>query len=298
MRIASITVTKDDYHTFEQWLSHYQAYKDEIYLHIIVDNGSSDDYKKKIKKEFTDSVIIERDINGGTTAAYNDGIKRALTDPDVDSIALIAQDIKFDDDALPKLHQLLFSDDKHGLVGPVLCKADSNRIEAYGTEIKKNLMINRLYNNCFIDYPLPEVMEVDLVPGGANIAKREVYEKVGLQDESLFMYGDETDYDLRIKLAGYKLLVTTCAIAWHQHINISSLKYGSGTVFYYNNRNIIFLNYRYSSFFMALNTFCYLFFWRGPRYFVGFLMKAEFKKIILYFTGLLAGLLNFRRNWV
>lgn len=298
MKIASITVTNDDDHTLDQWLNFYQIYKDEVYLHIIVDNCSSQIYRDKVKEKFPDSIFIERETNGGTTAAYNDGIKYALNDLEVDSIALIAQDIKFADGALSELHKLLFSDEMNGLVGPVLFRADSDLIEAYGTKIKENMLIDRLYNGQMVEDIPSEIMAVDLVPGGANLARREAYEKIGLQDETLFMYGDETDFDIRLRNAGYKLLVTTRSSAWHQHINISCLKYGSGTAFYYNNRNIIILNYRYTSSLMALKTFFYLFVVRGPLYYFGFLLELELRKCFLYFAGLIAGITRFMRNWV
>lgn len=45
--------------------------------------------------------------------------------------------------------------------------------------------------------------------------KREVVEKVGLFDEDLFFYGEDLDYSLRVKKAGFKLLWVPYAFAWH-----------------------------------------------------------------------------------
>lgn len=298
MKIAVITVTNNDYHTLDQWVDYYNVYKSEICLHIIVDNGSNREYLELLKKRFPDSVFIERTINGGTTAAYNDGIRYALTQSDVDAISLVAQDIKFAKRSISELYKHLYSEKDIGIVGPVLFKADSDIIEAYGTQILENCMIKRLYSGYYVDSTLPESCEVDMVPGGANLAKREIYEKVGYQDESLFMYGDETDYDIRIKRAGYRLVVTSKAHAWHQHINVMTKKYGSNVAFYYNNRNILLLNYKYTSPLMAIKTFIYLFICRGPAYILGFFGEREYKKTLIYYAGLVAGVLKYKKNWV
>lgn len=60
MNIAAITITYNDGYKFKEWVEHYQEYKSELYLHIIVDNGSEDEYMAQLKSTFTDSIIIER----------------------------------------------------------------------------------------------------------------------------------------------------------------------------------------------------------------------------------------------
>ena len=65
MNIAAITITYNDGYKFKEWVEHYQEYKSELYLHIIVDNGSEDEYMAQLKSTFTDSIIIERGKNGG-----------------------------------------------------------------------------------------------------------------------------------------------------------------------------------------------------------------------------------------
>jgi hypothetical protein len=48
-------------------------------------------------------------------------------------------------------------------------------------------------------------VEVDSLCGAAMIVRREVIQKVGLMDESYFMYGDDIDWCYRIKQAGWKV---------------------------------------------------------------------------------------------
>lgn len=46
--------------------------------------------------------------------------------------------------------------------------------------------------------------EVDVLPGAFLMISREALEKIGLLDESYFMYGEDIDFSWRIKLAGFK----------------------------------------------------------------------------------------------
>lgn len=94
MKIAAITITYNDDYKFREWCIYYNEYKSEIDLHIIVDNGSEQQYLKQVKSFFTDSIIIERKTNGGCTGAYNNGLKMALEREDIDAILLIGNDIR------------------------------------------------------------------------------------------------------------------------------------------------------------------------------------------------------------
>lgn len=219
MKIAAITITYNDGYKFNEWFEHYQQYKDELYMHIIVDNGSKPEYLNMVDRTFTNSKIIKRSTNGGCTLAYNDGIRLALSNPEVDAIMLIGNDIKLEVGGITKCYEFLKSDSKLGMIEPVLLEKDSMIINDFGCEITKRLSMK--------SYKAGEnIMDLDedfhyaqAVTGGMNLATREFYEIVGLQDEVLFMYSDEVDMGLRAKKFGFKMAATKEAKAWHQHIN-------------------------------------------------------------------------------
>lgn len=215
-KIAAVTMTYNDGYKIKEWRQWYDEVKDEIDLYIVVDNCSSPDYLQLVKDNFSDSVLIERKTNGGCTAAYNDGIRYALQDKDVDAILIFGNDVRFAKGAISELHTYLYSDEKLGMVGPAMLRKDSEIIEDYGVNMglfnTQFLYSGREYSNNFPD------MIVDVVPGGASMSKRSFYEKVGLQDEVLFMYCDERDMSYRAKRAGFAEGVTAKAKAWHQHI--------------------------------------------------------------------------------
>jgi GT2 family glycosyltransferase len=260
MKIAAITITYNDGYKFKEWCEHYESYKSELYKHIIVDNGSLQGYLQEVKAYFKESVIIERTSNGGTTGAYNDGIRKALEDANVDAIMLIMTDVKLQNGSATTLYNYLYSDDKLGMVGTILLKKDSNIIECYGVNITKygrktycneNENINKVHDSFRI---------VSYVMGGMNLSKREYYEKVGLQDEKLFMYGDERDNSIRANKLGYKLGVTKEAISWHQHINIKGREFRLPFVCFLIARNYVYLAKKhYSILHTIVETFYHFF---------------------------------------
>lgn len=242
MKIAAITITYNDDYKFKEWCEHYEEYKNAIALHIIVDNSSTPDYLQMVKSYFTNSIIIERDTNGGCTGAYNDGLRKALECSDVDSIMLIGNDIRISSNDIIKLYDFLYSKSEYGMVSPVLLSPSTGKIECYGSKLNIWGVDVFPYLGCdYNDPSLPLYREVEYVTGGMNLSKREFYERVGLQDEKLFMYADELDMYCRAKKASYKEAVTKSAVAYHCHINPKQSTIRRPEMYFLHGRNIVYL---------------------------------------------------------
>jgi GT2 family glycosyltransferase len=255
MKVAAIVVTFNDDYKIKEWEENYQLYKDEIFLHIIVDNGSNINYLKTVEKTFKNSHIIKRSFNGGSTSAYNDGIKFALSVPEVQAIMLIGNDIRLERGGISILSDIISSDSQLGMIAPIILKKDSEIIESFGCEISKYLYLSEKEFNLPIDKLNCDFKIVESVAGGMNIAKREFYEKVGLQDEVLFMYSDEVDMGIRAKKSNFKMAVTKKVKAWHQHINPKNQTYRHPYSAYLIGRNKIYLGYKHFGKLKAIRIF-------------------------------------------
>ena len=218
-KIAVITITYNDDYKFKEWCEHFNEYRDETDLHVIIDNGSSPEYLFKVKEFFKDSTIIERADNGGCTISYNQGIRYALNHSDVYYIVLIGNDMKLPAGGLTKLAETLATDSQLGMIEPIVLVKDSTSIDDFGSAIDSRLFMKEYMKGCDLSEVSEELHYADAVAGGMNMATRSFYEKVGLQDELLFMYSDEVDMGLRAKKCGLKLAAISTAKAWHQHIN-------------------------------------------------------------------------------
>ena len=261
MNIAAIVITFNDGYKVKEWALWYVEYKSELYKLIIVDNGSEEEYLKKVVSLFPDAVLIRRSSNGGCTSAYNDGIRKALEDQDVTHIALIGNDIRLFPGSLTKCVELLESDPELGMVAPVLLNADSDIVADYGCSINSDLSMNPFGVGMNIKDLRPDVRCCEAVTGGMNVSKRSFYETtVGMQDENLFMYSDEVDMGIRAKKAGVKMAVTKEALSWHQHINPPGNKRRHPFSNYLIARNKVYLGKKHFGFRKQISIFNHFFF--------------------------------------
>lgn len=297
MKVAAIIITYNDDYKIKEWVKHHQSYKDELVHHIIVDNGSKSDYLKMVEESFPDSHIIKRSTNGGCTGAYNDGIRFALNDIEVDAIMLIGNDMKLETGGIIKLYDFLNSDSHFGMVAPVLLAKDSEIIDDFGCEVSKTLYMQPYDAGKNISEVKAKERVVESVTGGMNMATRAFYENVGLQDENLFMYSDEVDMAIRAKKAGFKMAVTGDVKSWHQHINPQHKPFRHPYSSYLISRNKIFLGYKHFGFLRAFRIFSFQI-WLVLKSFKRMIRYGEIRMSNLYFIyGAINGLIkNMRPN--
>ena len=289
--LASVTITRNDWHSLDQWRSFYELYKSAIDCHIIVDNASSVEYKKKLRELFPNSILIERSENGGTTAAYNDGIKYILNLGKHDSIMLIANDIRITANDITCLIEKLNSEPSLGAISPVLLQKDGVTIATYGEQLTPTLCLLGMYGGQKINDQLPEEVNSMCLPGGMCIVKQEVYKKIGLQDETLFMYSDENDFFHRTTNAGYKLVAIKKAMAAHCHIPVEKGKQqDSGLALYYIYRNKLLICGKYCSKLAKWYLFFKLLFMNSPKYALVFLFEGNLHKVYCMYLGLFHGI--------
>lgn len=241
MKIAGITMTYNDGYKLKEWVSHYKEFRKELDYYIVVDNGSKKEYLNSVKLNFQEEIIIERSTNGGCTAAYNDGIKYALEETDAEAIVIIGNDIRLSEGCITELYKYLTSDSRLGIVSTPILKINSNVLDDFGHTV--NFFGNII--SCDIGRKYEDIKNqekyTELVTGGFYMASREFYEKVGYQDEKLFMYGDEIDTSIRTRRAGFKMGVTSYVYAWHWHINQPGIGERKPAVNYLVSRNRVYL---------------------------------------------------------
>lgn len=292
MNVAAVTITYNDGFKFNEWYSHYLEYKDELYMHIIIDNGSEQEYVDKVCSTFTNSKIIKRTKNGGLTLAYNEGFRYALDDKNVDAIMVIANDVRIEKGSTTKLYNFLYSKSEFGMVAPIFLVGDSMIVTDYGCRISKYLYLKPENEGDKLEDVSLNERFAETVTGGMNMAKREFYEEVGLQDEKLFMYSDEVDLGLRAKASRFKIAVTKSALSWHQHINPENRKNRMPYVGFLISRNKIYLAYKHFNFFKALSVFFY-----QSAVLIRFLFRFDFKYNCYFLFGLFCGLFRIEKNF-
>lgn len=295
MKIATITLFCNEHFRIDDWRRYYEEYKEDIALHVIVNNGCVED-TELLKKHFPDSLILYSPTNN-MMASYNLALREILKDETIDAIAQIVNDIRLSAGGCRKLHELLYSNDKYAIISPILLNRDSETIDLYGAHIvPSNLNFIHLDSHkSYSDVCDERIRTCTGLPGGIFLAKRSVYEKVGVQDEKINMYADEVDMGIRVAKLGYRLVATTRVKAWHQHVNPVGRVTRNPMAAYYMGRNHIYIAKKHCSNRVVVATILH----RLKTAFIHLLScirhcktKEEFKYTWFMFKGVYAGIRN------
>jgi GT2 family glycosyltransferase len=183
------------------------------YEMIIVDNHSTDGTADWLKEQ-DDLIVLYNDYNAGYPKGCNQGMQIASGD----SVLLLNNDTIVTQNWLEQLLQCLYSNEKIGAVGPVTNVASyfSTIPVSYGTHDE----MQRFAQNYNRSDPAKWEERIKLI-GFCLLFKREIIAQVGLLDERFTPgnYEDE-DYCLRIRMAGYQLML--CKDTFIHHFGSAS----------------------------------------------------------------------------
>lgn len=232
----------------------YENTKDLSYEIIIVDNNSSDGSCAMVKENFLhreNFSLIENKDNKGFAWGNNQAIRVAKGR----AILLLNPDTLINENAINKTYECLVKDEKLGVAGCKVLNIDGTlqlacrrmaprpkdaffKIFGISKLFKNNKNLTR-YNLTHVSED--EFLDVDSVSGCFLMIKREVIDKIGLLDETFFMYGEEMDWCMRAKKAGY--IVRYCPVGTIIHYKgESSKKLGVKATYEFYRAMIIFYN--------------------------------------------------------
>lgn len=213
-----------------------QTYRDfEIQ---ILDNASLDETKEILQRDYP-QINVEYQINNlGFTRACNKLLLRARGE----YVLLVNQDTILDEHCLESLVKTMDAKPHAGAVGPLLYRlVDFEKtaiVDSFGLAIKKNYQVYDEFAAQSLSENVLRGDDLQLVLRDRGIAvdnygNREVfgisgvlvmYRKSALEsvrfeneyfDNDFFMYQEDFDLALRLRLAGWSAFVSTGAIAWH-----------------------------------------------------------------------------------
>lgn len=180
---------------------------------FLIDNSPTNELAELAKDSTCE--YLHNPSNPGFGAAHNIAIKRAI-EMGSKYHAVLNPDIYFDNDVIPQILNLMESDDQIGNVMPkvfypngsiqYLCKLlptpydwIGRRFNPFKKMVEKR---NELFELRFTNYD--KQMNVPYLSGCFMFLRLDALNKIGLFDENIFMYGEETDLGRRLINAGYK----------------------------------------------------------------------------------------------
>lgn len=236
------------------------------YKIFLIDNGSSDDSFSRFQSLYAgakDIELIKVNENLGFSGGNNIGIKSALG-ARFDYILLLNNDTTVEPDFLNELVKVAEGDEKIGIVGPkIYYYNEPNRIWFGGGKFSwfgggKHLQYDEMDNHPDETEP----RKTAYMTGCALLIKSNVIEKIGLLEESFFMYYEDTDWCLRARKDGYKILYAPSAKIYHK-VSRSAAKLGNSTIFYYHIRNALLISKRQAPKIILAG----IYIWSGLHYF-------------------------------
>ncbi len=234
-----------------------QPPKSQISL-LVVDNASTDDSVKAIKKAFPKVIILENEKNLGYAEGNNRGMEYALKKK-ADYLLILNNDIEVDKGFLVQLIKVLEKEKKAGLASPKIYFAPGYEFhkEDYKKDEKGKVI---WYAGGIIDWDnilsshrgvdevdkgqYDKVIETDYASGSCMLIKKEVLKEIGLFDKKFFMYWEDSDLSQRAKRAGWRVLYVPQAKVWHKVAASSAI--GSSLNDYYLTRNRLLFGLRYA----------------------------------------------------
>lgn len=238
MNIAVITVFCNELFRLDRWEQYYIEYRNEVSLHVIVNNGNKE-HSEILKGCFPHSIVLDCP-SPNLLKAYNIGLKYVLANREIDAIMQITNDVQFKPGAISLMYNSLFAHEDFGIVGPTVLQKESNIIESQGV-LFKGFDSHFLNRGAKLQTSQDDFMLVSWIPAGVIMMKRNAVEKIGFQDEAINMYCDELDMAYRLQSMGYKEAIIPNAISWHQHVNNLGSSGRSTRVYYLSSRNHIYI---------------------------------------------------------
>lgn len=230
---------------------------------IIVDNGSKEKYVKYIKSINEDKIeIILNKENLGVATALNIGVRKALENG-YEWMLTMDQDSKASPDMVKKMFNVYNSINREERKD--ILSIFPNFVDERIQSIEENSNMNSY-----------EYVDADITSG--NLLRKEVFEKVGFFDDSLFIDLVDTDFCMRLNEKGIKMIKIRDAVLYHSLGESKTIKGILGSFNtsnhsalrrYYMTRNRFYIWEKYK----GLNSFTLN---RDKK-----LFKKEFVKIIL-----------------
>ncbi len=182
----------------------------------VIDNHSRDNSVQMLKDNFPDIHLIENDRNLGFPKANNQAVVQCTSD----YILLLNPDTIIQDGAIDKMVRFMDENPDVGVSGCRVLNPDGSlqlacrrsiptpKVAFYRltglSRLFPNSQTMARYNLTYLDPNTPH--EVDAVSGAFLVIRKKAVDEIGVLDEDFFIYGEDMDWCIRAKKAGWKVM--------------------------------------------------------------------------------------------
>ncbi len=202
---------------------------------LVLDNASTDGSVEAIRAGFPAVIVLPLAENRGYAGNNNVGIRHAL-DLGAEWVFVLNEDTIVDPGCIRALVQAGESAPDVGIVGPKVLHHDQPQViqSAGGTLGRYWRSLHRGENEP--DHgQFDSQAEVDWVSGCSIFVRAEAVRRAGMLDERYFYYWEETEWCIRVRRHGYRILYAPAATLQHKGVQVDYRP--KPVVGYYNTRN-------------------------------------------------------------
>lgn len=214
---------------------------------VLIDNASHDGSVEAILARFPDLHVIRHEQNLGFAGGNNAGLRLSLRER-YRFFLLLNNDTVVDASLLGALVSTAHRRPDAGVIGAKIYFHDrpDHLWFAGGLYNKRSGAVSHRGMNEQDTGRYDTLSTCDYVTGCCLLIRREVLERVGLLDESLFAYYEDCDYSLRTRAARFAVLYQPTARLWHKVS--STAQWDSPLYHYFTLRNRLMLLRKHSTF--------------------------------------------------
>jgi len=215
MKLSVVIVNYNVIHFLEQCLSSVRRASENLEVEVfVVDNNSVDGSVKMVREKFPEVILIDNKDNTGFSKANNQAIRLSKGE----YILLLNPDTVVEDDTFSRIIAFMDAHPDAGGLGVKMIDGKGNflpeskrglptptvafyKIFGLSAFFPKSKVFGK-YHLGYLDEN--QTNPVDILSGAFMLLRKSVLDKIGLLDETFFMYGEDIDLSYRILKAGYQ----------------------------------------------------------------------------------------------
>ncbi len=211
---------------------------------LLVDNGSTDDSVAQARRQYPGLAVLENGANLGFAAGNNAGIALALAQG-ADYVLLLNNDTVVDPGFLEPLLAVFADDPQVGFASAKIYYYDRpDTVWFFGGAVRwANGWAYHLHpNRQDAGATYQGTRRTPLVTGCCLLARRAVFEQVGLLDPRFFLIYEDADWSVRAGRAGYKGVVVGASHIWHKVSASFRRDQPAHGTFYFTRNGLLFIH--------------------------------------------------------
>ena len=218
--VAVVSVTRNRCEPLLLLLSQLRQldYPGDLIGIFLVDSGSIDETVMQVQKHYPEVNLKQINANLGIAAGFNIAINFALeAEKKYDYIWLLDSDVEIEPQTLMPLVTTAQENPDIAVTGSAVYepeKENRNKLVTAGLNID--------WKTANVAFHIPsdkndDVYDVGLIPACSSLTRTDLYRKLGLWDERLWLYWGDTEWCTRAKRNGYRVCCHLNSKVWHRN---------------------------------------------------------------------------------